>query len=112
MKRKDVSKMSNVEVDKTVKIQGTKFDRKRKIGDDTINQIKYLRSCGKTLSAISREVGVSAPMVRYYTDAEYRYKHCHMGGTHAQSEVHDLNERADYKRRLMRAGARVIYPMD
>lgn len=111
MTKKNVLSLSNYELDKVVKIQGTKFDRKRKLSDNTIAKIKWLHSCGKSYHKIANLLGVSYSAARYYTDPIYKYLVCHRGGSHAHGEL-TLNNRAEYKRGLVAANARVIYPMD
>jgi len=112
MTKKEVLALNNSEIDKVVKIQGTKFDRKKKVSANTISNIRWLRSCGKSYAAIAEETGVSTGTVRYYTDPFYRFSVCHTGGTHATSSVHTTAERGEYKRKLVSANAHVIYPMD
>ena len=111
MTKKEVLALSNSELDKVVKIQGTKFDRKRKVSDRTISEIQRLFRCGKSMYSISKEMGVSVTTVQYYTDPVFRFLRNHTGGSHAHG-VMDASNRAEYKRSLVRSNAKVVYPMD
>jgi hypothetical protein len=111
MTKKELLSMSNYNLDKTVKIQGTKFDRKRKVSAKTIAKINYLKACGKTYCEIAKMLELNPITVRYHFDENYKYKMCHVGGTHAHGNL-DLDNRASYKRSLVSANAHVIYPMD
>ena len=111
MTKKEVLALSNSELDKAVKIQGTKFDRKRKLSNSTIDRIKYLSSCGKSFYAIANMLGLNYATVRYHSDEAFRWKVNHRGGSHAQSSIYTPSERANYKRGLVSANAHVIYPM-
>lgn len=109
MTKKEILGMSDNALDKVVKIQGTRFDRKRKVSAKTIEKINYLKACGLTNSAISENLSVSTKVVKYYTDASYRYRDCHKGGTHAHGKK-TTQDRAQYKRTLLSSNANVIYP--
>ena len=111
MKKKEVLSLSDYALDKVVKIQGTKFDRKRKLSDKTISKMKYLSACGYSASRIAKTLGTNYVVVKYHTDPEYRYRVNHKGGSHSHGEM-DLQNRAEYKRGLVSANAHVIYPMD
>lgn len=111
MTKKEVLGLSDYALDKVVKIQGTKFDRKRKISDNTISKIKYLRACGNSFSTIAKKLNVSYIAARYYTDEEFKNKLNHRPGSHANGNF-TIKDRADYKRKLVSSNAHVIYPMD
>lgn len=112
MTKKEVLGMNDRDIDRVVKIQGTRFDRKRKVSKETIEKIKYLRVCGKSYSSIAKELGISDKTARYYCDDFYRWLDCHKGGTHKKSAIFTPSERGGYKRRLVSANAHVIYPKD
>lgn len=111
MTKKEVLALNNSDLDRVVKIQGTRFDRKRKVSANTIEVIKWLKACGCTHAYIARAVGVSEKTVKYHTDPDYRYRDCHKGGTHAKSANYSEAERGEYKRKLVSSNAHVIYPM-
>lgn len=109
MTKKEILNLSDNELDRVVKIQGTRFDRKRKVNPQMAEKISYLKACGLTNATIAENVGVSSTTVRYYTDDRFRYNVCHVGGTHAKGN-RTLEDRAQYKRNLVSVGANVIYP--
>lgn len=109
MTKKEILNMSNNALDKVVKIQGTRFDRKRKVSAKTIEKINYLKACGVSNTSIAENLNISTKTVRYYTDDAYRWMDCHKGGTHGHGKITASN-RAQYKRMLLSSNANVIYP--
>lgn len=110
MKRSDVLKMSDSAVNKAVKIQGTKFDRKRKYSDKVISTAKWLNACGMPVAKIAAKLNVSYATAKFWVDDEYRMAKCHKGGSHDNGYISN-SERAEYKRKLVASGAHVIYDM-
>ena len=102
---------SDSNVNQKVKIQGTKFDRKWTIDQKVVEKMKWLKSCGLNTNQIATMCGVSWPVAKYHTDPEYRYTHNRMKNSKHYGERSGISERANYKRRLLRANAHVIYPM-
>ena len=58
-------------LDKEVKIQGTEYDRKRKISKATITKMKRM-SKKKSFSEIAKALGISYVGVRYNIDPEFK----------------------------------------
>lgn len=92
-------------LDKKVKIQGTKYDRKRKISDETIKKMNSLVKKGKTIQSIARQLGLTNRSVRYHTDPDFRKSYiASCSGAHTgKDHVSKLN-RIAYKRSLVAAG--------
>lgn len=111
MTKSDIYNMTDYSVNRAVKIQGTKFDRKRKLSEKTISEIMRLNRCGCSDSKIAKKLNLSSSNVRYYTNEEYRNMVNHRKGSHSKGYLSDSN-RAEYKRKLVMSGAHVIYPMD
>lgn len=113
MTKKEVMNMSDSMLDKTVKIQGTKFDRKVKVSNSTIEKMNWMRSCGKSYSSIANALGVSYTTVKYHTDPAWRAKfNSSRSGKHTGTDNITFNDRVSYKRSLLASNAHVIYPMD
>lgn len=111
MNKSDIYNMSDSGVNKTVKIQGTKWDRKRRVSMKTVAEINRLQMCGCSNSKIAKKLNLNYSTVRYYTDDEYKNKVNHRKGAHSHGYLSDSN-RAEYKRKLVMSGAHVIYPID
>lgn len=97
--------MTDNALDKKVKIQGTKYDRKRKIADSTIKKMHALLKKNKSVSEIASQLGLSITSVRYNTDpvwkAEFNAKR---SGAHTGKDHITKLDRIAYKRGLVAAG--------
>ncbi len=92
-------------LDKKVKIQGTKYDRKRKISDATIKKMNKLAEKGKTVQSIAQELGLTNRAVRYHTDAAWRKAYiASCSGAHTGKDHISKLDRIAYKRGLVAAG--------
>lgn len=105
MNRIDVLKMTDGELDKAVKIQGTDYDRKRKVTSKVLAKMRKMESLGKAYADIARELGLSTKTVRYYLDEDYRtnYKFSHSGAHTGKDNITKKN-RVAYKRELVAMG--------
>lgn len=107
--RKEIMSLSNSAIDAKVKIQGTKFDRKRKLSDSTIETMNNMVNRGKKVSEIAEKYNIDTRTVKYWTDPEYRaYKLATASGKHTGKTNITPSMRADYKRALVKVGANVI----
>ena len=102
MTRSEILKMSEKEIDKNVKIRGTRSDRKRKVSNATITRMKKMFEKGKSISEIAETVGLSTTTVRYNVDSEWR---AHYNATRSGKHSGKINitpeERAKYKRDIV-----------
>lgn len=105
MKRIDVLKMTDDDLDKAVKIQGTDYDRKRKVTSKILAEMRKMESRGKKYADIARELGLSTKTVRYYLDEDYRtnYKFSPSGAHTGKDHITKKN-RVAYKRELIAMG--------
>lgn len=106
--KKSLLLLSDSQLNHTVRIQGTKFDRKRKVSDKTDARMKELYNSGMPVMDIAKLFDLSYNTVKYHVDEEYnKYcrsrKNAHTGKTHIS-----VQDRIEYKRKLVRAGAKVI----
>lgn len=109
MKVKTLLKLTDEELDKKVKIQGTIYDRKRVMNHLDIMNAKRMLDSGKKVSEVARHYEVSAKTIRYNTDPWYRMLVLvTASGKHYGTTNHDLEDRVAYKRELVARRAHVI----
>ena len=104
-KKLEILKMTDEAVDKKVKIQGTEFDRKRKISKATLRKMLSLKSKNKTVAEIARQLGLCYHTVRYNIDPEFRkIYNATRDGRHTGKNHITVKNRVAYKRELVAAG--------
>lgn len=105
MKKMDVLKMTDMELDSKVKIQGTQYDRKRKISDKLIKKMKSMWKRNKTVSEIASKFGLNYNTVRYNVDPVYKMEfNKKRSGAHTGVDHITVLNRVAYKRELVAAG--------
>lgn len=98
-------KMNDNELDKKVRIQGTKYDRKVRYTDSDFKQARKLLREGKTWSEISSKVGIKTRDLRYHLEPEYRKSYlASLSGKHTGKDHITKQNRINYKRSLVAAG--------
>ena len=105
-KRKlEILELDDVALDKQVKIQGTPFDRKRKISDKTVKKMMKLSNKGKSIQEIAKELGIGATSIRYNIDPVFKAEfNAKRSGLHTGKTNMDRINRAQYKRELVSSG--------
>ena len=102
-RRKKIMRMKDVDLDKAVKIQGTKFDRKRKLSDDTIAELRRRFFAGEEISEISASTGICYSTVRYNVDDAWKKKFNEKrDGAHTGTDHITFEDRVAYKRTLVK----------
>ena len=92
-------------LDAKVKIQGTKYDRKRKISESTLKKMKSLYKKGKSISEIANKLGLNYTSVRYNVDPIFKKQFNQMrDGKHTGKDKITIKDRIAYKRGLVAAG--------
>lgn len=107
MNKIEILTMMDNELDKAVKIQGTEYDRKRKVKDVDIRKMSkmYNEGKGKSIAEISRKMGLAINTVRYNVDPIYRAQHlAKCSGKHTGKDTVTPSNRIAYKRKLVAAG--------
>ena len=99
--RIDISSMTDREVDRIIKIQGTDYDRKRKVTSDILNEIITMKNNGNNIHQIAKKLRLTDHAVRYNLDPEYRRKHLNKVGKHTGKTNMNSNNRIDYKKELI-----------
>ena len=97
--------LTDDKLDIAVKIQGTPYDRKRKISPDTIKKMTKLSKAGKSVAEIANKLGVSYVGVRYNIDPIWRATYnANRDGKHTGKDKITTNNRVAYKRTLVAEG--------
>lgn len=103
-KKIELLKLTDGELDSKVKIQGTMYDRKRKLSESTLKKIAKMAK-STTYSKIARELGLCASTVRYHTDEAWRvHYNATRDGSHTGKDKITVKDRVAYKRALVAAG--------
>ena len=105
MTKVEILKMMDNEIDKAVKIQGTKYDRKRKYQSDVVKKMQNLLKKGKTYQEVAAAIGCAPITVRYNTDAEFKAAfNAARDGKHTGKDRITKSNRIAYKRQLVAEG--------
>lgn len=102
--RKTILKMCNEELDSKIFIQGTEFDRKRKLTKKQLNNIKNDLALGFSIKFISHKYGVSEWVIKYNTDEVFKAHQLELrkGKSKTHTNTFDAENRANYKRYLVK----------
>lgn len=105
MTKVEILTLTDNQLDDVIKIQGTKYDRKRKVSDSSIKKMLSLAKKDHTYQEIAKKLGMNPLTVRYNIDpvwkAEYNQKR---SGKHTGRDKITKNNRIAYKRTLVAAG--------
>ena len=104
-KKIELLTLTDEALDKKVKIQGTQYDRKRKVTDKTIAKMKSLSSSGKSVSEIAKKLGLNYITVKYNVDPMFKaIFNATRSGKHTGKDHITVKDRVAYKRGLVAAG--------
>ena len=104
MTKIELLRMTDDKLDTMVKIQGTQYDRKRKVSDRLVEKMIKM-SKRKDYKQIASELGLTNRTVRYYTDPIYRTNYIKgLSGKHTGKDKITMNNRVAYKRVLVAEG--------
>ena len=104
MNKKELLNESAAVIDATVKIQGTNYDRKRKVTKSMKYRMEQMFKSGKTYTQIAEHFGVNPQTVRYNIDEEYRAWKLEDRKNYARNWQPDSTtkaERVEYKKELL-----------
>ena len=106
MKRRAILKLDDITLDQKVKIQGTQFDRKRKLTDKDINKMRKLIGKGYTLDNLSLIYNVDVRTIKYNLDPDYKAHiqsyQAENYGKHTGIDTYNFENRVAYKRLLIK----------
>lgn len=102
MKRKELLNLDDFTLDRKVIIQGTQWDRKRKLSDKDLKRIVKLLKKGYDYEELGEMYGVTPHCIRYNTDEEYRRHAISIrSGKHTGIDICTFENRVEYKRHLI-----------
>lgn len=108
MKKKELLALSDLRLDAAVKIQGTDYDRKRKVTSKMVKKMLNMSKKGKSYKDIATKFGVSSLTVRYNLDKEFRSAfNAKRSGAHTGVTTMTFENRVAYKRNLVAKNADV-----
>lgn len=102
MKRSKLLQLNNSELNSIVKIEGTKYDRRRKLSDSQIKELKKLFNKGELVCNLAKIYNITERTVLYHCvkgQKEFVNSYRAMYKQYSKSNV---NERAEYKRLLIK----------
>lgn len=96
--------LTDIEVDKKVRLVHTQYDRKRKLSDRNIATIKRNIAKGKkTIEQLAKKYKVTVHTIKYNIDPEYREQAIAMrSGKHYGVCNVTFENRVTYKRKLLK----------
>lgn len=100
-----ILRLNDNELDCEVKIEGTKFDRKRKYSDNDYKFAEKLLKRGHSYTEVEKQLGISSKMLKYHFDEDYRrlYNLQRNGKHYGKTHLNKAN-RVKYKRGLVASG--------
>ena len=103
--RKIVLSYDDETLDSKIKIQGTSFDRKRKLDSKQIKNLQSDFAKGMSVKDLSLKYGVSEWVIKYNTDPEFKAHQLKLrkGKSKAHVNIMDAENRVNYKKYLVKA---------
>lgn len=89
----------------SIKIAGTKFDRRCKLTESDKIKMFNLRKQGKTTLYLAKKFGCSVPTVIYHTDARFKEQANKNRMKYAFNSKTDYDDRINYKKELLEEGS-------
>ena len=101
--RKTILTYDNETLDSIVKIQGTQYDRKRKLTERQVAEIIDELNKGIPVEALAQKYSVSEWVIKYNTDPNFRAHQLKLREkkSKAHTNVMDFEDRVAYKRNLI-----------
>lgn len=97
--------MTDDALDATVKIQGTEYDRKRKVAPATLKKMASMYKKKSSISEIANKLGLNYLTVRYNVDPVFKAEfNAKRDGKHTGKDNITIKDRVAYKRSLVAAG--------
>ena len=110
MTKRELMKLSDTALDKAVKIQGTNFDRKRKVTKQMQYRMTQMLDAGKSVNYIAEHFNVTPQTVKYNTNPEYKtWRNATKNSKHYGVNNSTAAERGAYKRSLLKSRKELIY---
>ena len=92
-------------LDSKIKIQGTSFDRKRKLDSKQMKKLQFDFAEGMSVKDLSIKYGVSEWVIKYNTDPEFKAHQLKLreGKSKTHKNIMDAENRVNYKKYLVKA---------
>ena len=92
-------------IDEKIKIQGTSFDRKRKLDSKQMKKLQFDFAEGMSVKDLSIKYGVSEWVIKYNTDPEFKAHQLKLreGKSKTHKNIMDAENRVNYKKYLVKA---------
>ena len=96
--------MTDFEVDRTIKLEGTNYDRRRKLTVQDVAKIKRAYCRGASIFSLAKSYNVSYIAIKYHVNEEFKkslnkrrndYAHSY------QDQIAARNDRVAYKRSIV-----------
>ena len=97
--------MSSTAIDSAVKIQGTNYDRKRKVTKSMKHRMEQMYTSGKSYSYIAEYFGVTPYTVRYNLDEDFRYERNKKRNDYARNYTptkETVEDSVEYRKELLK----------
>lgn len=103
--RKTILTYDNGTLDSIVKIQGTQYDRKRKLTERQVAEIVDELGEGIPVEALAQKYNVSEWIIRYNTDPAFRAHQLKLREKKSKAHINvmDFEDRVAYKRNLIKS---------
>lgn len=101
MKRNKLLSLNDRELDKAIKIAGTRFDRRIKLTKEDIKQMKKLYSKGNTISDIATIFNINYETARYHCIEGYKYYKNAARLMYSNNSENNYKDRVNYKKLLV-----------
>ena len=103
--RKIVLNYDDETLDSKIKIQGTSFDRKRKLDSKQMKKLQYDFTEGMSVKDLSIKYDVSEWVIKYNTDPEFKAHQLKLreGKSKTHKNIMDAENRVNYKKYLVKA---------
>lgn len=101
--RKTILTYTDETLDSIVKIQGTQYDRKRKLTEKQVAEIMDELRKGITVEVLAQKYNVSEWVIRYNTDQDFRAHQLKLREKKSKAHINvmDFEDRVAYKRNLI-----------
>ena len=64
--------MTDFQIDKLIKLEGTDYDRRRKLTTNDVAAIKRAHKQGYSISSLAKKYHVSYPTIKYHVDSDFK----------------------------------------
>ena len=99
--------MTDFEVDRYIKLEGTNYDRRRKLTTQDVSKIKRDYEKGTSISKLATTYGVSYITIKYHVDPDFKQELNERRNGYAHSDYDWIAAREDriaYKRSIVSRG--------